>query len=203
MFFFDLLVYSTLVKDPYIKFINIHIFNNKHLFVEKNLKVSNYNFDNNKIGIIDFRFILKRSNAMKLLGNKFLTLEKKINEKIKQKQVYLKKKEEKLSETRPDLSELEYKKRINLFKEEVFLFQKKYKEERNLLNKSFQKIQKDLKDLLAQVIKEVSMNKNINIVLLKENVFLFNNQNIDFTNEVLELFNNKTKSMKIIITSPE
>ena len=101
-----------------------------------------------------------------------------------------------------DLSELEYKKRIKLFKEEVFLIQKKYKEERTLLNKSFQKIQKDLKDLLAQIIKEVSIKKNIHIVLLKENVFLLNDQNIDFTNEVLELFNNKTKSMKIIITSP-
>ena len=56
--------------------------------------------------------------------------------------------------------------------------------------------------MLAQIIKDVSVNKNINIVLLKENVFLFNNQSIDFTDEVLELFNNKTKSIKIIIKSP-
>ena len=202
MFFFDLLVYSTFINDPYIKPIHVYESNNKHLFFDKKLKVLNINFANNKIGIIDFRFILKRSNAMKLLGNKFLSFEKKINEKIKQKQVYLKKKEEKLTKMKTDLSELEYKKRIKLFKEEVFLIQKKYKEERTLLNKSFQKIQKDLKDLLAQIIKEVSIKKNINIVLLKENVFLLNDQNIDFTNEVLELFNDKTKSMKIIITSP-
>ena len=72
-----------------------------------------------------------------------------------------------------------------------------------LLNKSFQKIQKDIKDLLAQIIKDVSIKKNINVVLLKENVFLFNDTSSDFTLEVLELFNEKTKSMKIIITSPE
>ena len=72
-----------------------------------------------------------------------------------------------------------------------------------MLNKSFQKIQKNIKDLLAQIIKDVSINKKINVVLLKENVFLFNNQSIDFTNEVLELFNTKTKSMKIIINSPK
>ena len=48
----------------------------------------------NKIGIIDFRYILKRSNAMKVLGNKFLLFEKKINMKFKQKQVDLKNKEE-------------------------------------------------------------------------------------------------------------
>ena len=202
MFFFDLLVFSKLINNPFLEFIHFSKFNGRNIFVEKKLKISNDSFDNNKIGIIDFRFILKRSNAMKLLGNKFLSFEKKINEKIKQKQIYLKKKEDKLSKDKNNLSELEYKKRINLFKEEVFIIQKKHKEERTLLNKSFQKIQKDLKDLLAQIIKEVSTNKNINIVLLKENVFLFNNQNIDFTNEVLELFNNKTKSMKIIITSP-
>ena len=137
---------------------------------------------------------------MKILGNKFLSLEKEINEKIKQKQIYYKNKEEKLKKSKGKISEEEYKKRITLFKEEVFQFQKKYKDKRSSLNKSFQKIQKDLKDLLAKIIKDVSIKKNINIVLLKENVFLFNNANIDFTLEVLDLFNIKTKSMKIIIT---
>jgi len=140
---------------------------------------------------------------MKLLGNKFLTLEKEINEKIKQKQIFLKQKEENLKKSKNKLSELEYKKRVKLFKKEVFKIQKKYKDERAVLNKSFQKIQKNIKDLLAQIIKDVSINKKINVVLLKENVFLFNNQSIDFTNEVLELFNTKTKSMKIIINSPK
>ena len=138
---------------------------------------------------------------MKLLGNKFLSLEKEINQKIKQKQIYLKQKEESLKKSKTDLTELEYKNRVKLFKKEVFNIQKKYKDERAFLNKSFQKIQKDIKDLLAQIIKEVSLKKNINVVLLKENVFLFNNKSFDFTDEVLKLFNDKTKSMKIIINS--
>ena len=195
MFFFDLLVFSILIDNQYIDYMN----KNSH---KKNiLKISN-NIENNKIGIIDFRYILKSSNAMKLLGNKFLTLEKEINEKIKQKQIFLKQKEENLR-SKSNLTESEYKNKLKLFKKEVFKIQKKYKDERAVLNKSFQKIQKDIKDLLAQIIKDVSINKNINVVLLKENVFLFNNQSIDFTNEVLELFNNKTKSMKIIINSPK
>ena len=139
---------------------------------------------------------------MKILGNKFLLLENKINQKIKQKQNYLKQKEVLIKKNKNNISVEEYKKKLKLFKEEVFQIQKKYKDERASLNKSFQKIQKDIKDLLAQIIKDVSIKKNINIVLLKENVFLFNNPNIDFTNEVLELFNNKTKSIKIIIKSP-
>ena len=199
MFFFDFLVFSSLLDNQYIKYINKHKYKNKFFNIQN---ISN-NDVNNRIGIIDFRYILKSSNAMKLLGNKFLTLEGEINEKIKQEQIFLKQKEETLKKNKNNLTELEYKKRVKLFKKQVFKIQKKYKDERAVLNKSFQNIQKDIKDLLAKIIKDVSINKNINVVLLKENVFLFNNQSIDFTNEVLELFNNKTKSMKIIINSPK
>ena len=202
MFFFDLLAFSISIDNQYFEY----MINNRHkknfLNMQNILKISN-NIENNKIGIIDFRYILKSSNAMKILGNKFLTLEKEINEKIKQKQIFLKQKEENLKKSKSKLTELEYKKKVKLFKKEVFKIQKKYKDERAVLNKSFQKIQKNIKDLLAQIIKDVSINKKINVVLLKENVFLFNNQSIDFTNEVLELFNNKTKSMKIIINTPK
>ena len=51
---------------------------------------------------------------MKLLGNKFLTLEKEINEKIKQKQIFLKQKEENLKKSKSKLTELEYKKRVKI-----------------------------------------------------------------------------------------
>ena len=199
MLFVDLLFFSTISNS------NTNYYNNVNdpKYVKIQYIVDNhYKNTINKIGIIDFRFILKKSNAMKILGKKFLLLEKNINQKIKQKQNYLKKKEEDIKKNKVNLSEIEYKKKIKLFKEEVFKIQKKYKEERSLMNKSFQKIQKDIKDILAKIIKDVSIKKNINIVLLKENVFLFNNKSIDFTNEVLELFNNRTKSMKIIITSP-
>ena len=202
MIFFDLLVFSSLIDNQHSEHINSHRYINNFVYIQNSLKTSN-NIENNKIGIIDFRYILKSSNAMKLLGNKFLTLENEINKKIKQKQIFLKQKEETLKKSKTQLTVSEYKKRVKFFKNEVFQIQKKYKDDRAVLNKSFQKIQKDIKDLLAQIIKDVSIKKNINIVLLKENVFLFNNQGIDFTNEVLELFNNKTKSMKIIIKSPK
>ena len=153
-----------------------------------------------KIGIVDFRYILKKSNAMKTLGNKFLLFEKKIIEKFKRKQNNLKKKEKMIRKEKSKLTEVEYKKKMKLFKEDVSKLQKNYKDERSILNKSFQNIQKKIKDLLAQVVKDVSVKKNINVVFLKENIFLFNNPSIDLTSEVLDLFNKKTKSLKIIIT---
>lgn len=153
-----------------------------------------------KIGIVDFRYILKKSNAIKVLGDKFILFEKKINEKIKLKQKELKIEEKKILSRKNKLTDLDYKNKLKLFKSEVFEVQKKYKEDRLILNNSFQTLQKKLKDLLAQVIKDVSKKREINVVFLKENVFLFNDPSIDLTNEVLDLFNKKTKSMSITIT---
>ena len=153
-----------------------------------------------KIGIVDFRYILKKSNAIKILGDKFVHFEKKINEKIKLKQKELKTKEKKILSSKNKLTDADYKNKLNSFKSEVFEVQKKYKEDRLILNNSFQTLQKKLKDLLAQVIKDVSKKREINVVFLKENVFLFNDRSIDITNEVLDLFNKKTKSMSITIT---
>ena len=153
-----------------------------------------------KIGIVDFRYILKKSNAIKILGDKFILFEKKINEKIKLKQKELKIEEKKILSRKNKLTDADYKNKLKLFKSEVFEVQKKYKEDRLILNNSFQTLQKKLKDLLAQVIKDVSKKREINVVFLKENVFLFNDPSIDITNEVLDLFNKKTKSMSITIT---
>ena len=153
-----------------------------------------------KIGIVDFRYILKKSNAIKVLGDKFILFEKKINEKIKLKQKELKIEEKKILSSKNKLTDADYENKLNSFKSEVFEVQKKYKEDRLILNNSFQTLQKKLKDLLAQVIKDVSKKREINVVFLKENVFLFNDPSIDITNEVLDLFNKKTKSMSITIT---
>ena len=163
------------------------------------IPISN-NVSVDKIGIVDFRYILKKSNAIKILGDKFVLFEKKINENIKLKQKKLKIAEKKILSRKNKLSDTDYKNKLKLFKSEVFEVQKKYKEDRLLLNNSFQTLQKKLKDLLAQVIKDVSKKRDINVVFLKENVFLFNDTSIDLTHEVLDLFNKKTKSMSITIT---
>ena len=197
MLFLNILSFINIIDD---KNIEKNILLNKVYSTQQNLFLINNHVNVNKIGIVDFRYILKKSNAIKTLGNKFLMFEKKINEKVKLKQSELKRKEKKILRNKKKLTEYQFKKQIKLLKEEVFKTQKEYKEERTLLNQSFQKIQKKIKDLLAQVIKDVSKKRNINVVLLKENVFLFNDASIDFTNQVLNLFNDKTKSLSITIT---
>ena len=197
MFFLNFLSFMHIIDN---KIINKNYSLNQIKPPEKSLFLISNEININKIGIVDFRYILKKSNAIKVLGNKFILFEKKINEKVKLKQSDLKIKEMKILNNKSKFTDVEFKNKLKLFKEEVFQTQKKYKEERLLLNKSFQKIQKKIKDLLAKVIKDVSNKRNINVVFLKENIFLFNDPSVDFTDEVLASFNNKTKSMSITIT---
>ena len=190
-----------------ILFLSVLIDNNSFHYTKPPLKnydiyklslISN-DIEFNKIGIVDFRKILRNSNSMKILGNKFIIAEKKISQKLNLKQIILKKKEKKLLKEKTKMAADEYNLKLKLFKQEVFEIQKNDKKERLILNNSFQKIQKKLKDLLAKIIKDISMKKNINIVLLKENIFLSNDQNTDLTSEALKSFNKKTKNMKIKI----
>ena len=193
VYFINIIENNNIVNTDIINIIN----NSENNFYP--IPISNtVNID--KIGIVDFRYILKKSNAIKVLGDKFILFEKKINEKIKLKQKELKIEEKKILSSKNKLTDADYKNKLNSFKSEVFEVQKKYKEDRLILNNSFQTLQKKLKDLLAQVVKDVSKKREINVVLLKENVFLFNDPSIDITNEVLDLFNKKTKSMSITIT---
>ena len=190
-----------------ILFLSILIDNNSFHYTKPPLKnfdiyklslISN-DIEFNKIGIVDFRKILRNSSSMKILGNKFIIAEKKISQKLNLKQIMLKKKEKKLLKEKTKMAADVYNLKLKLFKQEVFEIQKNDKKERLILNNSFQKIQKKLKDLLAKIIKDISMKKNINIVLLKENIFLSNDQNTDLTSEALKSFNKKTKNMKIKI----
>ena len=194
----NLLLLSSLINQPtnygFLQLKNNNLDINHIILTSQNIEVE-------KIGIVDFRFILKKSNAMKILGDKFILLENEMNKKIKIKQAYLKNKELNITKQKKDLSTLEYKYKIDLFKSEVLKVQKQFKEERLILNNSFKNIQNDLKDMLAKVIKNVSIEKKINVVLLKENVFLYNNASLDITDEVLQIFNERTKSLKIVITS--
>ena len=194
----NLLLLSSLINQP-TNYGFLQLKNNK---LEINhIILTSQNIEIEKIGIVDFRFILKKSNAMKILGDKFISLENEMNKKMKRKQAYLKNKELNIIKQKKNLSTLEYKNKIDLFKSEVLKTQKQFKEERLILNKSFQNIQNNLKDMLAKVIKNVSIEKKINVVLLKENVFLYNNASLDITDEVLQIFNERTKSLKIVITS--
>ena len=153
--------------------------------------------DVNKIGIVDFRQILRNSDAMKNLSKEFISSEKILNKKLNTKKKLLKEKEKKILSLKNKIPIEDYNNKFKEFKDYVFIVQKTDNENRLILNKSFQNIQKKIKDSLAKVIKEISIKKKINIVILKENIFIFNDDSIDITLEVLKVFNKSIQNISI------
>ena len=181
--------------------VNNNIDHNK--FYKNNLIIISENtniykkVDVNKIGIVDFRMILRNSDAMKNLSKEFISSEKILNKKLSIKKKLLKEKEKKVLALKNKIPIEDYNNKLKEFKEYVSIVQKTDNENRLILNKLFQSIQKKIKDLLAKVIKEISIKKKINIVILKENIFIFNDDSIDITLEVLKLFNKSIQNISI------
>ena len=181
--------------------VNNNIDHNK--FYKNNLIIISENtniykkIDVNKIGMVDFRMILRNSDAMKNLSKEFISSEKILNKKLSIKKKLLKEKEKKVLALKNKIPIEDYNNKLKEFKEYVFIVQKTDNENRLILNKLFQSIQKKIKNLLAKVIKEISIKKKINIVILKENIFIFNDDSIDITLEVLKVFNKSIQNISI------
>ena len=178
-------------------FFNINYVNASRLlnYNKKNLIKYKLIKDSTSIGIVDFRSVLKNSKTMKKVGKQFLIFEKQLNEKIKDDETKIRQKEKKLLKlNRKNSDYLSLKKEI---KQEIAILQKFAFEEKNKLNLSFQTVQKKLKDVLASIIKEISLRKEIDVVILKENAFLFNDDKLDLSKEALSAFDEKTKNLKI------
>ena len=160
--------------------------------------INNINLINNpKIGIVDFRNILKESITMKKLGKEFLQFEKRLNEKIKKQEKILRDKEYKLSSNKTKISNEQYNKEKNNLNKEITNLQKFAFSEKKELSLSFKLIQKKLRDILASIIKKISNEKKIDFVVLRENIFLINNFDLDLTNEALKKFDEETANLKI------
>ena len=184
-------------------FVLINISSSNALIISKHsskkIKIINnlYLINNSKIGIVDFRNILKESLTMKKLGKEFLKFERSLNDKIKKQEKILREKELKLLSNKNKISDKLYNIEKNNLKKEITNLQKFAFAEKKELNLSFQLIQKKLKDILASVIKKISKDKNIDFVVLKENIFLINNFDLDLTNNALKEFDKKTSNLKI------
>ena len=175
----------------------------QHYQVERHLKNKFQILDvNTSIGIVDFRNILKQSETMKKIGQIFLKLEKKINKKIKERDLEIRNEESTLLNEKNIIKKEIFEKRKKKLKEKITILQKLAFEDQNKLKLAFQQVQKKLKDILANIIKDISEKRNIDIVVLKENIFLYNNDSLDLTNEALKKFDLKTKNLKITTSIP-
>ena len=69
----DFLMLSNFIYDP----LNYNFINSQKNYFKNSFHIylASQNDDNGNIAIVDFRFILKKSKAMKILGDEFILLE--------------------------------------------------------------------------------------------------------------------------------
>ena len=146
------------------------------------------NVISSEISIVDINFLLKNSEKGKKIQkelDKLNSNQKKIFEK---KQKELKEKEKKIAAKKNVISEEDFKKEIELFKEDL----NKFNVDKRT---SIQEMNRKKSNMIANLIKEIneilinySKEKNISTIIDKKNVIITKAEN-DITKEILSILN--------------
>ena len=150
---------------------------------------------NETIKFIDINYIVKNSDAGKVLNKIIESKTKTIENDIKNLAKKLEDKKTKIVSQKNILKKEEFDKLVLNYEKEL----KSFNDFRNKKNEEFNRFRiessKKILDLLNPIITSFLKNKSIKILLQKEKI-LFADDELDITKEILELFNKKHKKIK-------
>ena len=150
---------------------------------------------NENIRFININYIIKNSNAGKILNNIIEKKNKEFTNELNQIGKSLEDKKNKIISQKNILKKEEFEKLIKEYDTEVKNFNEKRKNKTNELNIFNAKSKKKMLDLLNPLIKSYLKKESIQILLQKEKI-VFGDEKLDITNEILDSFNSKHKSIK-------
>ena len=160
------------------------------------LITNNISYADTKIVYLDIDKVFKNSKGGLSLLNKMKELEKKELQTLKKDEDRLKNIEKKLISQKNILSEEEFNKKIDLFKNDVEIYNKKNKLIRdNILNIKKKNTNLFLDDINQIVIEYASQN-SIDIILPKQNIIMGKTE-LDLTNSIIDLTDQKIKKIEI------
>ena len=157
---------------------------------------TSYSYSENKVGYIDVDKILSNTISGKSLFEQFNVLKKTQLDQIENEGKKLKEEENKILSTKKIISQEEYMKKVNIFKEKILSFQK---EKNNTIDNLNKKRNNEIIRFLKMVdplIRLVMEENSIDILIEKKNIFIAKS-NTDITDIVIEKTNQNIKSFKI------
>ena len=158
------------------------------LFIE----VSNAN---ENIRFININYIVKHSEAGKVLNKIIENKGKKITAELNDLGKKIENKKDKIISQKNILKKEEYGKLVKTYEDEV----KKFNNIRLKKNEDFNKFrinsQKKIVQTLNPIIKSFLEKESIQILLQKDKI-IFGDDNLDITEEILKIFNDKHKKIK-------
>jgi outer membrane protein len=155
-----------------------------------------YSYSENKVGYIDVDKILSNTISGKSLFEQFNVLKKTQLDQIENEGKKLKEEENKILSTKKIISQEEYMKKVNIFKEKILSFQK---EKNNTIDNLNKKRNNEIIRFLKMVdplIRLVMEENSIDILIEKKNIFIAKS-NTDITDIVIEKTDKNIKSFKI------
>ena len=137
------------------KFVNL----TKYLLIIFFLLFANKAYSENSIVYLDLDYILKKSVAGTSIVAQLNSLNKKNLEKLKKKEIYLKKEEDKLNSQKNILSKEELNKKILVLRKEIEDYKKLRKSMSITTNRKMIKAQTDLINKLTPILAKYSEEK--------------------------------------------
>ena len=138
------------------------------------------------IAYINLDFILENSKIGKLIYKDLNQINKKNLEELKILESTLKNKENEIKKKKNIISTTEFKKEINLLKNDIQKFQIKKNEMVDVFNKRKNTQLSEFLDKINPIIQKYMSENAINILLDKKNVYI-GSINFDITNDIINL----------------
>ena len=140
--------------------------------------------------------IIKTSIVGKKIISYFSEKNNKILEELKKKELEIKEKENKLIAQKNLLQETEFKKKVDLIKEEINKFNDLSKSKINQLNVEKQTVSKAFLNEINKVIKEYAEKNKIDMIF-SSNQMLIGKSSLDLTENILQNVNKNIKNFEI------
>ena len=150
-----------------------------------------------RISTIKLSYLIENSIEYQSFIKKLELKKQELFNKLKEDEKILEDRKIEIDESKLLLSEEEYNKLINIFNEEVRLYQEKIEKYNVLLEKNININQKIIIDEIFILVKDISINNKIDLVLNEDQYFISSDSN-DISQLVLNKLNNKIFNLEII-----
>ncbi|MCL2504856.1 MAG: OmpH family outer membrane protein [Alphaproteobacteria bacterium] len=148
------------------------------------------------VAVIDIQKIMEEALASKEIQKKLDARRSQFQAEITKEENELRKAEKELAAMRDTLAVHEYSKREQQLKQRFSAVESYVRTRRKVLDQSYTIAMDAIRKAVISIIEEVSLQKGINIVIVKQNI-IWTNRKLDITSDVLTLFNKKIPKINV------
>ena len=149
------------------------------------------------IATIKLSYLIENSNAYINFIEKLEVKKKSFYDILVEDEKKLKERKEEIENSKLILNDEEINNITNIYNEDLKVYQQKVEKYNYFVNNNIDTNQKILIQEIIQIVKEISLEKNFNIILNEDQYFL-SSENIDISKIVLDKLNNKSINLELI-----